>query len=142
MIPFTRRELRKAFKGAGLLSKAPRRSNAHRLLLFYAVECGLKAAYMKQSNIEIFDKDTTNPIKHDLNKLMIMLRMNSDYLLANRITLCEIRRDPKEMLTRECKCGEINQIWRYGGIAMNPTDEELEFKLEKIYAWVEKELNL
>jgi hypothetical protein len=45
-IPFTDKEMKKAWGGNLSASQTSPRTNAHRLLLFYAVECGLKAVLM------------------------------------------------------------------------------------------------
>jgi len=70
MIPFTQREMSRAYRQAKEAAKVNVRTNAHRLLLFYAVECGLKVAYMRQQNISIFDAAIADQIRHNLNDLM------------------------------------------------------------------------
>ncbi|GCL37866.1 hypothetical protein SR1949_29780 [Sphaerospermopsis reniformis] len=49
-IPFTDKEMEKAWlRNISAYYKTPQpHTNAHRLLLFYAVECGLKAIFMKK----------------------------------------------------------------------------------------------
>lgn len=56
MIQFTRREIEKAWRENLLASssKTPR-TNPHRLLLFYAVECGLKAILMRRRQRDCTD---------------------------------------------------------------------------------------
>ena len=70
MIPFTRRELLRAWNMATKASSSLYRNNAHRLLLFYAVECGLKATYLKRNNLDPLDSQTAAPIMHDLNRIL------------------------------------------------------------------------
>jgi hypothetical protein len=56
MIPFTDREIQRAWRTNLEASQVPSRNNAHRLLLFYAVECGLKAIIMKRERRKIINK--------------------------------------------------------------------------------------
>ena len=51
MLPFTRREIEKAWRQNLKVSEVENRENPQRLLLFYAVECGLKAVIMKRENL-------------------------------------------------------------------------------------------
>ncbi len=60
-IPFTNRELVRAWRNSLDVSKSEQRTNPHRLLLFYAIECGLKAAYLKQINKTVIDSDIAQP---------------------------------------------------------------------------------
>jgi hypothetical protein len=41
---------------------------------------------------------------------------------------------------RKFSCGEINQMWRYGGCCENIKDGELERKLLDILSWIAQEL--
>lgn len=138
MISFSRRELLAAWNMATQASTALVRSNAHRLLLFYAVECGLKAVYLKRNNKDPLDSQTAAPIMHDLNRILDLLHV--DAML--RITPLQFTLPPlkKPTLRRVCTVGELNQVWRYGGKLTNPTDTEVEQKLEAIQKWIAKEL--
>jgi hypothetical protein len=60
-IPFTDREMEKAWSQnlcAYQNSQETSRTNAHRLLLFYAVECGLKTILMKRKGQKRSDSCT------------------------------------------------------------------------------------
>ena len=54
-ILFTDREMENAWRENRLASCHQPRSNGHRLLLFYAVECGLKAILMRRQKIKRTD---------------------------------------------------------------------------------------
>lgn len=138
MISFSRRELSRAWDAATQASSALSRSNSHRLLLFYAVECGLKAVYLKRSNQDPLDSKTAAPIMHDLNRILDLLKVDA----ALRITPEKLALTPlqRPTLQRACKVSELNQVWRYGGKLTTPTDAEIEQKLEAIQKWIAKEL--
>lgn len=138
MIPFTRRELVNAWNTATAASIATKRSNAHRLLLFYAVECGLKAVYLKRHNKDPLDSQTAAPLSHDLNRILDLLNVAAVLRITpNLFTLTPLQKPPTQ---RSCKVGELNQVWRYGGRLTQPTDIEIEKKLEVVQLWIAKEL--
>lgn len=143
MIPFTQRELNRAWRQACSASSVNNRNNAHRLLLFYAVECGLKAAYLKRQNIDVISTAIADELKHDLNKIMTKLCVGKALAIPKSLTLKPF---PKSLtlkpLTnqRNAQSGDINQVWRYGGILEKPTDAELEKTLETINEWIKGEL--
>ena len=141
MINFTRREIETAWKNNFKLYKSNRsvKTNSHRLMLFYAVECGLKAVIMRRRSIEVTDS-TIVELGHNVNKMLDELRVERLKIPANfRI------KDIKEG-ERRCTPEKINQIWRYGH-KFNKTesyitenDESLEKKLIQIVDWIEREL--
>lgn len=140
MIIFTRREMTRAWKQAVDASKVPIRTNAHRLLLFYAAECGLKAVYMKERNVEIFDSALGNELQHDLNRVMGKMGVGKEHFLPSNFRLSPIQLANHSTQSRNCACGEINQVWRYGGMLDAPKDIDIENALEKIITWIAKEL--
>jgi hypothetical protein len=140
MIPFTRRELIRAWSCARIASQAVPRTDAHRLLLFYAVECGLKATYLRQVNAEVIDELLGKQHLHDLNSLMTQLRMPKEYFLPESLELQPIRRSDGSQQVRNAAVGALNQIWRYGGALGDASNALLEEKLEKICNWIAKEI--
>jgi len=70
VIQFTRREIEKAWREnlSASSSKTPR-TNPHRLLLFYAVECGLKAILMRRRQRDCTDASIAE-FGHDINRLL------------------------------------------------------------------------
>ncbi|MGH2416106.1 MAG: hypothetical protein ACRDEA_20935 [Microcystaceae cyanobacterium] len=78
-IPFTDREVEKAWRENKSASDKTPRSNAHRLLLFYAVECGLKAILMRRQGKNRSDLCTDlYECQHDVNKLLDCLSVDKD----------------------------------------------------------------
>jgi hypothetical protein len=140
---FTKRELTNAWRD---LVKASRPSgctqcptNAHRLLLFYAVECGLKAVLLKNWGKTVFCKDDVKN-GHDLRELQKQLRLSNDALLPNAIQVGNIRIDAKKEEPRNGGVSALHEVWRYGGVCQSPTDEECEKKLSSVSEWIAGEL--
>lgn len=146
MIPFSRQELVRAYKNAYSASKVTSRSNAHRLLLFYAAECGLKAVWLRQQNKDILDEAILNragdkPVMHDLNKMLDLLRAGKERMLPNALSLPDLKASGGAILARKHTPGELNQAWRYGGSLSQPNcDNTLESALENLNSWIAKEL--
>ncbi|PXL72906.1 hypothetical protein DMS68_11365 [Klebsiella variicola] len=139
-MPFTNRELVRAWRSSLDVSKSEQRTNPHRLLLFYAIECGLKATYLKQINKTVIDSDIAQQFSHDINKLCEKLSINSSFMLPQSLRMKDCKVDSKDV-TRTCSPSEINQIWRYGGTLDGvENDIFLEGKLEKLNEIIEKEL--
>ncbi|MFN9598528.1 MAG: hypothetical protein ACK56T_05750, partial [Dolichospermum sp.] len=72
-ITFTDREMQRAWRENFSASHNHNRvrTNAHRLLLFYAVECGLKAVLMKRKNVSRTDLcPEILKYGHDINELL------------------------------------------------------------------------
>jgi len=70
VIPFTDIELQTAWRENQGAAKVGTRTNAHRLLLFYSVECGLKAVLLKRQSKDCTDScPELREVRHDINKL-------------------------------------------------------------------------
>jgi len=108
--------------------------SAH-LLLFYAVECGLKAAYLGKGGINAkgtrsLPEDMRN---HDLRKLAKELRIDAS--VARQLSSCRRRHDPAVTVQHQ----ELHQAWRYGA-SLNPDDERSAISaLEALNDWCKKE---
>lgn len=140
-IPFTDRELTRAWRNAFSISKVGSRDNPHRLLLFYAIECGLKAAYLKKHNKTVVDSSIAQEFSHDINKLCIQLSVNSSLMLPKSLQMKSCLVEHKEV-QRTLSPSEINQTWRYGGSFIGAeNDLVLEGKLEQLNEFIKKELN-
>lgn len=141
-IPFTYREMKKAWRDNLLASYNTQRTNAHRLLLFYAVECGLKAVLMKRRKITRSDLCAEiTEYQHDINKLLIYLSAKTDLRLPEQISMKPIKTQ-NGYDERKFTPGDINQMWRYGGSlrSADVTDQDIENKLLEIVEWIEGEL--
>jgi len=139
MIVFTYRELKTAWKDTAAAYEtveADSRTNAHRLLLFYAVETGLKAVLLKRNGKNDSEGEFSE-FQHDLNKLMDALQIGAALRLNSNISLKELKKPARQ---RHSNCSELNQIWRYGAKAKEPSDVQLEVKLQAILEWLYGEL--
>ncbi|MBD2616574.1 hypothetical protein H6G94_36065 [Nostoc punctiforme FACHB-252] len=150
VVAFTDREMQKAWQANLQASMNNSRNNAHRLLLFYAIECGLKAILMKRQGVSctIHCKEISEA-QHNINKLLDFLSAGQALKLPNQFNMSSIN-DKGLKQERKLDSGKINQMWRYGGKVtdmsdgkgntVNITDEDLEKCLIKISQWIEKEL--
>lgn len=140
MVPITRRELVKAWGELRQASKTTNRVNPHRLLLFYAAECGLKAIYLRESNADVLDETTIGLKNHDLNQVMDKLRMGKEYRLPVSLNLPDLR-CAGAVQPRKCGSGTLNQVWRYGSKCETPADDtQLEATLERVNEWIAGEI--
>ena len=142
VIPFHRRELVKAYKQAYNDSQADKRTNAHRLLLFYSAECGLKAILLKNLSLEILDKPLIDEHKlsHDLNKILDLLYAGREIRLPVKLELTPLRLSHSNKIPRKPTHSDLNQVWRYGGSLLDNGDTTFELALEKIHTWIEENL--
>lgn len=142
MITFTDREIQRAWRINLEASQVPSRNNAHRLLLFYAIECGLKAIVMKREG-----RNRTNLCPnvtdsgHNINKLLDCLSAGDSLKLPNKLLMTPIKKNAKRE-DRTCETKDINQMWRYGGTMLDSNgDPDLEKKLTNISEWIKQELD-
>ncbi len=137
VIPFTDIELQKAWRENQGAAKVETRTNAHRLLLFYSVECGLKAVLLKRQSKDCTDScPELVEVQHDINKLLDKLAAGEKLKLPPQLGMKPLKNNQE----RKFSCGEINQMWRYGGCCENIKDGELERKLLDILSWIAQEL--
>lgn len=148
MIPFTDAKMKRACRQNFKASQNQPRTNAHRLLLFYAVECGLKTAIMKREGIKRTDESMKNgdlkEFGHDLNKLLTYLRTTPElYLRETELTAIKPSPQRRESETkRPVKPADFNQMWRYGGQSIKLAEKDIEKQLEKIIQWLEQTENI
>lgn len=142
-IPFTDRELKRAWQALSSVATAgddTLRQNPHRLLLFYAVECGLKYAWLKRQRRSIFDDELIADTGHDLRGLLGKLRVGADLSLPNQIHLTPVKQNGKDC-QRHGSGDILHQVWRYGGECLAPDDDRAcETQLLKIQEWLRGEI--
>jgi hypothetical protein len=150
-IPFSDREMEKSWNtNRTAYHQATSRTNAHRLLLFYAVECGLKAIFMK-GTVGVGGTSTDSHPEiirygHDINKLLDSLQAGGNLNLPNILFIEDIQ-DNGCRKERKLNNDKINEMWRYGGKVLSitqkeekATDEDIEKKLLAIEEWIIGEL--
>ncbi len=133
MIPITDREIKNAWRINRNASEVERKTNAHRLLLFYSVECGLKALLLKRKRLNRSDEcPEISEIGHDINKLLDKLHAGGELRIPNHLYISPIRNRRGENIPRQFTNGEINQVWRYGARCHNFSHHDLEADLQKL----------
>ncbi len=134
-ISITRRELYRAYKSHYLayntLDKA-RCKLTCLLVLFYAVECGLKAIWLKRNNKNETSScgEQFDMFGHNINAILSQLRVHKDLHLPNKSRIVKSVRDVYSE--------QLNQAWRYG--CQLDDDERFEDKLNEIINWIRGEL--
>jgi len=142
VLPFTDRELKRAWRELSEVANPPPsslRQNSHRLLLFYAVECGLKVVWLKRQNRTLFDGADIHRMGHDLQQVLKDLKVGSDLSLPASFRLPDASQG-SHFLPRSSKFGDLHQAWRYGGRCEDPTDQNCEQQLLKVLSWIQGEL--
>lgn len=140
-IPFTDRELKRAWRDLSFVAMTQQdaRNNSHRLLLFYAVECGLKAVWLRRQGRTLFSGEDISKVRHDLRQILKDLRVGSLLALPESFQLPPATHDGSH-ISRNGKIGDLHQVWRYGGKCTSPTDHECEQMLENVLNWIRGEL--
>lgn len=141
-IPFTDRELKNAWRELSAIAMpaaASTRKNPHRLLLFYAVECGLKAVWLKRQNRSLFDREDIDKTGHNLRLVLKELKVGAELSLPENLQLEPVTRNGVQA-PRNGDTSILHQAWRYGGNFTIPTDNDCEHQLEQILKWIQGEL--
>lgn len=146
-IPFSLRELKQAWRSLYAASTKLPRGNAHRLLLFYAIECGLKAVCIKRENRNLYNgedssgKSIGGKSGHDLRAIITQLHLGVS--LSPIFHLSAVKDDRQNLIFRNGNTNDtLHQAWRYGGQLLSPPtdDAAMEAQLETIHRLIEKEL--
>lgn len=140
-IPFTLRELKRAWSDLYTASSQLPRGNAHRLLLVYAIECGLKAVWLKRESRTLFTSVDIGRTGHDLNDVIKQLRLGAK--LPPLFHLDEVKDGRRNSISRkDNRIDALHQAWRYGGELVSPpmNDASMEAQLEIVQQLIEKEL--
>lgn len=140
-IPFTDRELKRAWRelSAAALPPDSIRRNPHRLLLFYAVECGLKVVWLKYKSRTLFDREDISQTGHDLRQILKELNVGSQLSLPGLLQLPTVTRGQSQV-RRTGDISILHQAWRYGGQCTSPTDQDCAVQLQKVLEWIQGEL--
>ncbi|HBO3409193.1 hypothetical protein ACIUV6_06025 [Pseudomonas aeruginosa] len=141
-VPFTGRELTRAWRELSAIAKpvaGSTRKNPQRLLLFYAVECGLKAVWLKRNRRDLFDREDIERAGHNLRQVLKDLKVGAELSLPENLQLRPVTQNG----TQHPRNGDISilhQAWRYGGECTAPTDNDCEYRLEQVLNWIQGEL--
>lgn len=110
---------------------------SNNLLLFYAVECGLKAVLLRRRNLRTLREiktDNAEGLGHDLAYYVKELRIS-----AATVSLKGAYRLGGRQ-SGSCAVRDVHQAWRYG-VRMDPGDEgQLVNGLVRLTDWVREEL--
>ncbi|WP_338415792.1 hypothetical protein [uncultured Sphaerotilus sp.] len=142
-ITFTDRELKRAWRELSAIATPianTARKNPHRLLLFYAVECGLKAVLLKRQSRTQFSRDDIEKTGHDLRKILKILNAGSSLSLPSSLKLSPMAMPNGANHPRNGDISILHQAWRYGGTCTEPTDQDCEHQLQKVLEWINGEL--
>lgn len=145
IIPFTDRELKRAWRDLTSIATpaGSERKNPHRLLLFYAVECGLNAVWLKRHSRSLFERADVEQTGHNLRQVLKDLKVGNGLTLPENLQLEEVRQNQRQGLEPITRAGDfsiLHQAWRYGGECSTPTDAECERLLQKVLTWIQGEL--
>lgn len=134
-IPVGFSELRKAFRRHAQVAGNANNSS-HYLLLFYAVECGLKSVYLRRHKLMKIENITDERLRswgHDLRLWVKELRLSAQ--LAGPSPSFHLKKDR----TTVWQIKQAHQAWRYGAL-IDPKDEKILINwLKKINDWIQKE---
>lgn len=143
-VPAKRKDLKNSFKKHYNVYKTIKDASCHpmskRMLLFYAVESGLKCLLLdqihKNTTLDLQEYHGFDFLKkhgHDINKLLKLVKIgdSKQYMLTSIPV-------PRSWPPRTIEPEELHQIWRYG-IEMGITEQEkqAEEKLRNIAAWLD-----
>lgn len=110
-----------------------------RLILFYAVECGLKYRLMKRTNQNSYSELLNVDGMDDLGKSQ---NGHNIKLLLRKNDIFRFHIDPIHIYDRrECiQSNQFNQLWRYGVTADFDEERDAEIIFEKIARWLDEEI--
>ena len=102
------------------------------MLLFYAVDAGLKAVLMRRMNVADTNQlGESYNFGHDLNQDLDHLRVGHLKIPSSNILA---------KTTRPVESKRINEVWRYGA-RLQPQDEtSVVSRLRDIITWIEQEM--
>ncbi len=132
MTTISQRELARAFgQHFSVYKDVQTQNSSHYLLLFYAVECGLKAVLMRRRNAQDTDQlGAEYNFGHDLNLALKELRVNHFQIPSTQI----VNRAGRVVEPRR-----INEAWRYGARLNN--EVAIVSILEEIVLWIKSEMD-
>src|SRR5215813_8452458 len=133
MVSATRRELEKAHRRhrdhCGDFGSTPLQ-----LLLFYSIECGLKALLMKERRVERYeDLPPEARINHDIVLGLMRLHAPPELMRINRLPVMTAHHRPPQQPVRP---PDLHQAFRYA-VPIDP-EAEVVAELHNILDWVKE----
>jgi hypothetical protein len=113
------------------------------LLLFYAVECGLKHVYLKRHNLRNTDDLSDDLRSHDLEKLIEELKISRNVVDTPPKFKCE-RDSRKPKINADSQphpIGVAHEAWRYGVIIETEDEQKLIDWLNSVSRWIEEKID-
>ncbi len=128
MISVTLREIEKSFRRhRHVVNSAGAVSATQRMVLFYAVECGLKAIYMRRNRMGQTGEAVT-AFGHRLADLLVALQC------AHRLP-DGLGKDGKAVASKS-----LHEAWRYGKELEGQREGKCENAIRNIVQWITNEL--
>lgn len=125
MIHVTRKEMENAFDSHRKRYQKNNPTITDKMVLFYAVESGLKALFMRNHNLERTNTkdqngDSVEKFSHDLNKLLRKIRSFSVYKVPEMSAKDSIRSSK----TFQISAKSLHEAWRYGKMYIEACSEQ------------------
>ena len=127
-------ELEKAFrKHTGVAGNND--SSSHYLLKFYAVECGLKAIYLRRNNLNTTERISDERLRqsHDLAEFVKKLKLPAAVTQTN--SNFRLRRDKSSW-----SVDKLHQAWRYGILIDGSDEQKLIDWLDHVHKWIQENI--
>jgi hypothetical protein len=105
------------------------------LLLFYAVECGLKAELMNQRGLRGTDELESSERTHDLRHLAKLLNLPADVVGA-------LRKYRRHIDAPGVPVGELHEAWRYGARLRADDESDAVSSLRRLSDWCHSSLGV
>ncbi|WP_433243485.1 hypothetical protein ACQPYK_39915 [Streptosporangium sp. CA-135522] len=131
-----RNQLRASFTTHRDASQALEEGASTALLLFYSVECGLKAVLLDRHGWRSTSQLPKHLKSHNLDGLAKELLLPLP--LCDRMAYCASRKDPGEQVA----FGELHQAWRYGRALEKKGEEKALAVLRELLSWCQRELRV
>ena len=137
MIPAGISELQKAFWQHKNCSEECTSTSSY-LLLFYAVECGLKSVYLHGKRLNTTDdiSDTALRQSHDLSKWAKALRLPVSMTGAN--TNFHLNRDRHPRPSQTIR--SAHEAWRYGVVIDENDETQLVNWFKQVAKWIKENI--
>jgi hypothetical protein len=110
-------------------------NSAARLLQFYSVECGLKAAVLGKNGMNAFStRELRADLRtHDLRVLAKELRLSAS--VAQQLPACRRRNNPQERVEHS----QLHEAWRYGAMLDEDDEKTADTALSELSEWCRRE---